>query len=361
MSFRRISQSVLSAAALTVAVGSMLTASLVATAEAQERVRWGVPIAFSANYKALGDALPWVAERLDKETGGKIKFEVFEPGKVVPGNEIFDAVSTGKVDAGYTWMGYEQGKVPASVLFGAVPFGLEPWEYMAWFYNAGGKELIQEVYTPHNIVPIFCGIVSPETAGWFRFELKTLDQIKGLKIRYAGLGGKILQKLGASVTVLPAAELQQALEKGVLDATEFSLPSVDEQIGFYKVAKFNYFPGWHQPFTAQYLYINKGAWDKLKPEYQALIDTTCMAAVTYSLAKAEAIQGATLKKYKDAGVTTVKLSPEILQELQKAAKEVMAEEAAKDPLFKKVMDSQVAFQEAYQPWKDLGYLPRDWK
>jgi TRAP-type mannitol/chloroaromatic compound transport system substrate-binding protein len=329
----------------------------VAAAEKGDRVRWSVPIAFSSSLIALGDTLPWVAQRLSEQTDGAIKFEVFEPGKVVPGNEIFDAVSSGKVDAGFTWMGYEQGKVPASVLFGAVPFGFTPLEYMAWFYHGGGKQLINEVFEPHKIVPIFCGIVSPETAGWFRFELKSLDQLKGLKIRFAGLGGKVMQKLGASVTVMPAGELQQALEKGVLDATEFSIPTADEQIGFYKVAKFNYFPGWHQPFTAQYLYVNKAAWDKLSPAYRALIDTTCTAGVNMSITKSEATQAAVLKRYADAGVTTTKLSDDILKELKKVSQEVLQEEAAKDPLFKKVWESQQAFEASYAKWRDLGYLP----
>lgn len=345
---------------LAVAAAAVATSSD-AYAQAKERVRWAVPIAFSSNLQALGDTLPWVAQRLDEITSGAVKFEVFEPGKVVPGNEIFDAVSTGKTDAGYTWIGYELGKVPASVLFGAVPFGMDPWEYMSWFYFGGGKDLAKEVWAPHNIVPVFCGIVSPETAGWFRFELKELDQLKGLKIRFAGLGGKVMQKMGASVTVMPAGELQQALEKGVLDATEFSIPSADEQIGFYKVAKFNYFPGWHQPFTAQALYVNKGAWEKISPQTQALIETTCMAGVTYSLSKSEALQGAVLKRYKDAGITTIKLSPDILASLKKATDEVLSEEAGKDALFKKVLESQQAFEAAYKPWQSLAYLPADQK
>lgn len=343
-------------AALTVAAG------VAAPAEAKsDRVRWSVPIAFGTNLPALGDTLPWVAETLEKTSDGKIKFQIFEPGKLVPGVEIFDAVSQGKVDAGYSWMGYEQGKVASSVLFGAVPFGLEPWEFMAWMYYGGGKALLEETYAPHNIKPIFCGIISPEAAGWFRFELTSLDQLKGLKIRAAGLGGKVLQKLGASVTVLPGGELFQALEKGVLDATEFSLPVVDEKLGFYKVAKFNYFPGWHQPYTAQYLYVKKAAWDDLAPAAQAQIETACTAGVTIALAKAEALQFDAIKKFEKEGVKAVKLNDEILKALQKASAEVVAEEAAKDPLFKKILDSQQTFAAGYQNWKSLGYLPRDWK
>lgn len=347
---------ILSTAAIALATG------LVSPAEAKnDRVRWSVPMAFGSNLTALGDTLPWVSEQLVKTSDGKIKFQIFEPGKLVPGIEIFDAVSAGKTDAGYSWMGYEQGKVASSVLFGAVPFGMEPWEFMAWMYNGGGNELLRETYAPHNVVPLFCGIIGPEAAGWFRNEITSIDQIKGLKIRAAGLGGKVLQKLGASVTVLPGGELFQALEKGVLDATEFSLPSVDDQLGFYKVAKYYYLPGWHQPYTAQYLYVKKAAWDDLAPSARAQIETACTAGVTISLAKAEALQGPTIKKFEKEGVKANRLSDEILHALKGASEEVIAEEAAKDPMFKKILDSQKAFQADYAVWKDLGYLPRDFK
>lgn len=214
------------------------------------------------------------------------------------------------------------------------------------------------MYKPHNIHPIFCGTISPEAAGWFRFEITSLDQIKGLKFRAAGLGGKIWQKLGASVTLLPGGELFQALEKGVLDGTEFSLPTVDEQLGFYKVAKFYYLPGWHQPSTSQYLYVNKKAWDGINKQTQALIETTCTAAVSMAMAKAEALQGPVLSKFEKEGVKLVRWSDEILAAFKKATDEVMAEEAAKDALFKKVYDSQVAFQTAHAPWRRYAFLPR---
>lgn len=356
MRFRRLGFSRSGALALTIVLVAAAIASS-ACAQAKEHVHWKVPIAFSSSLQALGDTLPWVTQRIGEISGGAIRLEVVEPGVIVPGNEIFGAVSTGKAEAGYTWIGYELATVPAAVLFGAVPFGMDPWEYMAWFYFGGGKELAKEVWSPHNIVPILCGLVGPETAGWFRFELTSLDQVKGLKIRFAGIGGKVMQKLGASVTMMPAGELRQALAKGVIDATEFSIPSADEQLGFYTVVKFNHFPGWHQPFTAQALYVNKDAWAKLTPPEQTLIETACMAGVTYSLSKGESLQGAVLKRYADAGVTTVKLSPPILAALRKASEEVLAEEAAKDALFKKVLESQRAFDATYRPWQALAYLP----
>jgi TRAP-type mannitol/chloroaromatic compound transport system substrate-binding protein len=347
----------LAAAALAGLIGFAWTG----TADAQDRVRWQVPIAFASTLTALGDTLPWVAEQVGKMSDGNIQFIVAEPGKVVPALGIFDAVSEGKLEAGYSWMGYEQGKIAASALFGARPFGLEPDEYAAWIYFGGGDELVKEVYAPHNIYPIFCGTISPEAAGWFKFKIENLDQVKGLKFRAAGLGGKVMEKVGASVTVLPGGELYQALERGVLDGTEFSLPTVDEQLGFYQVAKFYHLPGWHQPSTSQYLYVNVNAWDGLSDAQKAIIETACEAGVTHAIAKAEALQGPVLTKFREEhGVTAATLPDDVLQALQKASFEVMAEESAANEDFKRVYESQLAFQKQHQPWKELGYLPRDW-
>lgn len=330
-------------------------------AQAQENVRWGIPMAFGANLTALGDTMPWVSEQLKKVSGGTINLQVFEPGKLVPALGIFDAVSTGKVEAGYSFMGYEVGKVPVSAIFGALPFGMETPQFAAWIYYGGGDALLKEAYKAHNVYPIFCGSISPEAAGWFKKEIKTPEDLKGMKFRAAALGGKIYQKLGASVTMLPGGELFQALEKGVLDGTEFSLPTVDDQLGFQKIAKNYYLPGWHQPSTNQFLYVNTAAWAKLKPQTQAQIETTCTAGVIMSLAKAEALQGDILAKFEKEGVQLRQFGKPMLDAFAKASKEVLAEESAKDPMFKKVYDSMSAFQNKNRKWHNFGYLPRDYK
>ncbi len=161
--------------------------------------------------------------------------------------------------------------------------------------------------------------------------------------------------------MLPSGELFQALEKGVLDGTEFSLPTVDDQLGFYKVAEYYYMPGWHQPSTNQYLYVNLAAWNKLKPQTQAQIETTCTAAVTIALAKAEALQGAVLAKFEKEGVKARQFDKVMLAAFAKATREVMAEESANDAMVKKVYDSMTAFKEQNSKWHDYGYLPRDFK
>ncbi len=332
-----------------------------ATAQAQERVRWRVPSAFPSSLPALGDNMPWVAEQLSAASGDRIQMRTVEPGEMVPALELSEAVGQGQVVAGYNWLGYDQGRIPASPLFSAVPFGMEPWEYIAWWYRGDGRELAEDVYGAINVHPIFCGITGPETAGWFKKPIDKLEDINGLKIRFAGLGGRVMQDLGASVSMIPGGEIYQSLERGVIDASEFSLPVVDQRLGFAQVAPYNYFPGWHQTFTAFHLIVNKDEWAKLADADKALITMACTAGVTNNLAASEALQGEIIAGFPDIGVTATRLSPEILQQLKTASDKVMAEQVEADADFKRVYESQQAFSKNYQLWKELGYLPRDFK
>ena len=341
------------------AVAVLATGIAPSTVEAAEKIRWKVPVAFGTNLPALGDNIVYVADALKAASGGAVQFKVFEPGKLVPPFSITDAAKDKKIQAGYTWVGYDQGKIPASPLFAARPFGMEPWEFTAWWYEGGGQALGEEVYGQHGVHPVLCGIIGPETAGWFRNEIKSLDDLKGLKIRFAGLGGKVMQKVGASVTLLPGGEIFQALEKGAIDASEFSMPAIDQKLGFNKVVKYNYFPGWHQTYTAFHLVVNKQVWDGLEDSTKALINMACTAGTLRNLARGEAIQGEVIRGFADKGVTVGSFPEPLLRELQGIAKEVLEEEASKDALFKKVYDSQEAFVENYNHWKRLAYLPRD--
>ena len=322
-------------------------------------IHWRVPVAFGTNLPALGDNILIVAEMIEKATNQRIKLEVFEPGMIVPPFSITEGVKGKKIDAGYTWVGYDSGKIPATPLISAVPFGMEPWEFAAWYFEDEGKALAEGLYKPHNVHPVLCGLVSPETAGWFREPINTLEDFKGLKIRFAGLGGVVLQELGASVTLIPGGEIYQALENGAIDATEFSLPVVDQMLGFDRVAKYNYFPGWHQTFTSAHLVVNLDTWQALPASDQALIEMACTAGVIRNLARGEALQGEVMSGFKDKGVTPKKLPLEILKQLQAVTTKVLEKEAAKDEDFARIWASQKAFKAKYKIWKDHAYLPRD--
>jgi len=341
---------------------SGVMAATVATPEAKaEPIRWKMPIAFASKLPGLGSPSQYVAKQLKAASGGDVQVRVSEPGKLVPPFDILQAVSDGKVKAGYTWIGYDQGKVPAVPLFAAVPFGLKPWSFTAWYYYGPGHEMLQEVYANKgfNVHAQLCGIIGPETAGWYKEPIKSLDDYKGLNIRFAGLGGKVLEKLGASVTMMPGGDLFQALQTGTIDATEFSMPAIDQILGFNKVVNYNLFPGWHQQFTAQYMLINGNAWDAATDSQKALIETTCTAATTMALAEGEWKNGKVLQGFREKGVNADQIPRETLAKLQETTREVLEEEAEKDADFKRVYESQQKFQETYQVWDKRAYVPAD--
>lgn len=324
-------------------------------------LRWKMPVAFATKLPGLGSPAAWVADNLTTASDGNIKVRVYEPGKLVPAFDILQAVSDGKVSAGYTWIGYDQGKVPAVPLFAAVPFGMKPWSYIGWYYYGGGEEMLQEVYANKGfkVHAQLCGIIGPETAGWYRNKIETLEDYKGLKIRFAGLGGKVLEKLGASVTMLPGGELYQALEKGTIDATEFSMPAIDQILGFDQVVKYNLFPGWHQQFTAQYMLVNLDEWNKTTDAQKALIDASCTAATTLALAEGEAKNGKVLAGFQAEGVHADQIPRDVLEKLKDVTHEVLEEEASKDADFKRVYESQLDFMKDYKVWGERAYLPAD--
>jgi len=323
-----------------------------------EQVRWRATSSFTSNLPIIGQPPQRIADELATMSGGAFQMKVFDPGEIVPALEITESVKEGKIQAGFQWVGYDQGRIPASTLISAVPFGMEPVEFSAWWYYGGGRELGEALYESHNVMPILCGLTSPETAGWFREPIESLDDLVGLKIRFAGLGGKVLQRIGASVTMIPAGEIFQALEKGAIDATEFSMPVVDQLLGFSRVAKYNYFPGWHQTFSSAHLQVNLDEWNGLRADTQTMVRVACRAAAMLAISESEFLQGAVMRDFEKQGVTAGVLPTQILEELRAVTKEVLDEEAARDEHFARILKSQREFSATYRYWKTKGYLPR---
>ncbi|WP_282169287.1 TRAP transporter substrate-binding protein [Ruegeria atlantica] len=339
-----------------------VAASLMAApAVAADKLLLKTPIAFSTELPGLGSPIPRVAEQLDLMSGGTLKMKVYEPGKLVPPFEILDAVSTGKINSGYTTAGYWAGKIPAAPLFSAVPFGPEAGEYMAWLYYGNGMSLYQEMYDQagYNVHVIPCAVIAPETSGWFATEINTPEDLSGLKMRFFGLGGKVMQKLGVATSLLPGGDIFPALEKGAIDATEFSMPAIDARLGFHKLVKFNYFPGWHQQATVFELMINKDVWNETSEQHKAIIENACKASMADSFAEGEAIQHAALiDNVENNGVTIKQWSPEMLDTFRATWDEVAAEEAANDAFFAKVLSDMNEFRDGYVLWKTNAFLPR---
>jgi TRAP-type mannitol/chloroaromatic compound transport system substrate-binding protein len=204
--------------------------------------------------------------------------------------ETFDAVSYGALDAAWSSPGFWSGKVPALQIFAAIPFGPDSPEYLAWYYNGGGQEIFEQIYHKNNIHSIICGISPPEASGWFKNEIKSLEDLKGIRMRFFGLGARVMSKFGVSTQLLATGDIFPALELGVIDATEFSMPAVDLKLGFNKIAKHYYFPGWHQQSTFFELMINLDKWQSLSDQQQAQINTTCGDNIRFAIAQGEALQ-----------------------------------------------------------------------
>ena len=345
-----------------VAIAAVMGATLGTTAMAgDKKVLLKIPVAFPTHLLGLGTPAPKLAKAI-MGMSDTIKVKVYEPKKLIAPFEILGAVSSGKVNAGYATAGYWKGKIPAAPIFSAVPFGPEAPEFVAWLYYGNGMKLYQEMYDTHgfNVKVIPTAIISPETSGWFKKEIKSVDDLKGLKMRFFGFGADVMQKLGVSTTLLPGGEIFPALEKGAIDATEFSMPVIDQRLGLYKIAKYNYFPGWHQQATLFELLINKDVWNKMSKRQQSIIEYACKATLLDSLAEGEASQFEPMKvNVEKHGVIMKTWSPEMLATFKSKWDEVASEQKEKDPFFAKVWADLSKFRSGYAVWKEKAFLPME--
>jgi len=322
-------------------------------ANAQERVRWKMQSAFGSSLPHLGPSGVRFSKDIERMSGGKFEVKFYEPGALIPPLECFDAVSKGSIESCWTTPGYHTGKYPALAFFTTVPFGPGFGEFLAWKWFGGGNELRAEIYAKHNLIAVDCFCIGPETSGWFRNEIKSIEELKGLKMRFFGLGAQVMQKLGVSTQLLAAADIYQALERGVIDATEFSMPTMDLKLGFHQIAKFNYFPGWHQLVSCSEFLMNKKEWDALPDHYKAMIEVAGKAQVAHTYAETEAMQFDVMAEMHDKYKVQVKRwSDEDLAAFEKAWLEVIRDESAKDETFKKVADHYLAFRKKYAVWGD---------
>lgn len=322
----------------------------------QAQSRWKLHSAYGQNVPVVGHTAHDLADTITLLSDGKVRVKAFEPGALVTGTSYYEAVSKGAVDAAFGNAAYSIGKNSAFSFFAAVPFGPQTGEYLAWMRHGGGLALAEELYARDNIKFLLCGIVPPESSGWFRKEIKSLEDLKGLKMRFLGLGAKVVEKLGVSTQLLAGGDIYPALEIGTLDATEFSMPAVDRSLGFHQIAKHNYFPGWHQQSTIQELLINMNAWNKLGAKEKTIVETACLAQTTKMIAEGEALQFQAMAANKENGVTNHRWPADILAAFESKWTEVIAEEINKNPDSKKIWESYKAFRESYSLWGDYGYL-----
>lgn len=344
---------------LTLAAIVALGISTTSASANEKKVLLKVPVAFSTSLIGLGTPVLSFKEGLES-ISSTMKVKIYEPKKLVAPFEILDAVSSGKVNAGWAISGYWKSKMPEAAIFSAVPFGPEAPEFISWLYEGNGLKLYQKMYDDgkFNVHVVPCSISAPETAGWYKNEIKTKEDLKGLKIRFYGLGGEVMNKLGSSVSLIPGGEIFSALEKGVIDATEFSSPVVDQLLGFHKIAKYNYFPGWHQQATIFELLVNKNTWNDMSKQQRSAVEMTCKANIVTSLAESEAAQGPAIKRnVKERGVIVKKWSPEMLNEFRTAWGEALVD-LRKNKKFDAVWSDLENFRKDYAYWNENGFLPR---
>jgi TRAP-type mannitol/chloroaromatic compound transport system substrate-binding protein len=325
-------------------------------AAAAEPIVLDVASTFPGSMPVLGEVSRGLPDKVGRASGGELVLKFHEPGKLVPGAETVNAVSRGDVAAAWAGAGWFADKDSAFNMFSSVPFGPGIGEYLAWLYRGGGLETARAMFAQHNVYNIPCGLIPPEASGWFRKEIKSVEDLRGLKMRFFGLGAKVMQKFGVETKQLPPGEILQALRSGALDATEFSLPAMDQPLGFHTVAKHYYFPGWHQQATLFDLYINKKVWDGLPERHKAIIEIACGDAMREMIADGEAKQWKAMKEMQAEGVVLKRWPAEILVAFEDAWKEVVAEESAKNPNFRRLHESFSQFRDNYAIWRNFNLL-----
>jgi TRAP-type mannitol/chloroaromatic compound transport system substrate-binding protein len=323
----------------------------------QPKVNWKLQSAFGSSLTHLGPAAVRFVKDVEDMTDGNFVIKFHEPGALVPVLECFDAASKGSVDACWSPAGNYAGKYAALSFFTSVPFGPGFGEFMAWKKFGNGDKLRDEIYAKHGLIAFDALAIGPETSGWFRREIKSLDQVKGMKMRFFGLGAKVMQKMGVSTQMLAASDIFPALERGVIDATEFSMPAMDIKLGFHQVAKFNYFPGWHQQTSITEFMMNKKVFDALPKSYKKVIEVAAGHQLAYTFAETEATQFGVMAEMRDKHKVQVKRWKDSeLAAFEKAWLEVVAEESAKDPLFKRIADDYLGFRKNYALWGEAQFV-----
>lgn len=304
----------------------------------------------------LADSAKMMDESLRAMSGGDVGMKLYGSGELIPAGEILESVSSGAVPAGWSFLGQWGGKVPVAQI-AATPFGAGPDALAAWLHVGGGLDIIQKGFDDLNVKVLACHVTNPEPGGWFNKEIKSTSDFNGLKMRMAGVGARVLNEYGASAQYLPASEIYLALERGRIDATEFSLPIIDKDLGFNEIAKYYYYPGWHQPGSVDVLLINMDVWKGMSSSEQAMYDAACQKSLAWTLQYAPAAQTPQIEKF-EAGGTIVKTFPEsVLTDLRKTTEKVLEEEAKKDALYGEAYRSMKAFVASSGRWTRLQTLP----
>ncbi|PGH53522.1 ABC transporter substrate-binding protein [Azospirillum palustre] len=321
-----------------------------AIAQSAPEIKWRCASSFPKSLDTIYGGAEFVAKRVAELTDGKFQIRVFAAGEIVPALQVLDAVKDGTIECGHTVSYYYVGKDPTFAFDAAMPFGLNARQQNAWMTHGGGKELMAEFFAGHNLVAIGAGNTGTQMGGWFRKEIKTVEDLKGLKFRIGGYAGTIMAKLGVVPQQIGGGDIYPALEKGTIDGAEFVGPYDDEKLGFQKVAKYYYYPGWWEGGPQVSMLFGKEKFESLPPTYKAALQAACADATLDMLGKYD-VQNMTALKRLVAGGTQLRPFPnEVMQACYQAAIEVYEDEAAKNEKFRKVYDAWKKFREEEYLW-----------
>lgn len=337
--------------------GAGLAASAVAmpaVAQGAPAIKWRMASSFPKSLDTIYGGGEVIAKRVAEATGGKFQIQVFAAGELVPGPGVLDAVKDATVECGHTASYYFYGKDPTFCIDAAVPFGMTSRQIDAWIRHGNGGKLLTDFFAKSNIYPIPCGNTGGQMGGWYRKEIKSVADLKGLKMRIAGMAGAVLAKLGVVAQQLSGADIYPALEKGTIDATEWVGPFDDQKLGFNKVAKYYYYPAWWEGSTQVTMYINIKEWEKLPKEYQAILKDACAEAHMDMIAKYDARNPIALNEMIATGTQLRQFPKDVMEASYKAAQEVYEEIMAKNPEFKKIYTDYAQFRDHQNAWHRLA-------
>jgi len=337
-------------------VAGAATVAAPAIAQSMPEVKWRMTTSWPKSLDTLHGGAEMMAKAVGEATDGKFQIQTFAAGEIVPGLQVLDAVQSATVEMGHTAPYYYFGKDATFTFGSSVPFGPNMRINQAWYVLGGGREILNEFCKSYNVTTLLAGNTGCQMGGWFRKEINTVEDLQGLKFRIGGFAGRVLQKLGCVPQQLAGGDIYPALEKGTIDAAEWVGPYDDEKLGFYKIAKYYYYPGWWEGGTANHLMINSGKWNELPKSYQAIVRAAAGFANVEQQGRYDARNPAALRRLLAGGTQLRPFTPAIMEASYKAANEVYAETSAKNAPFKKTWDDIVAFRsEEYFWWQVAEY------
>lgn len=341
------------------AAGALATVSAPAVAQALPAVSWRLTSSFPKSLETIFGGAEILSRRVRALTGGKFDIRVYAAGEIVPGLQALDAAQQATVEVAHTCSYYYVGKDKTFGFGTAVPFGMNARQTNAWIYYGGGQQLLDEFYAGYNVRSFLAGNSGTQMGGWWRKEVKTVADLKGVKFRIGGLAGAVISQLGVVPQQIAAGDIYPALEKGAIDAAEWIGPHDDEKLGFHKVAPYYYYPGFWEHGPAIHFFVNQAAWAKLPKEYQEAFAVAAYEANVLSLAEYDHKNPLALSRLLAQGVKVRAFSDEILAAGYQAAMALYADESAKNPAFKKIHDAYDAYRKTQNAWFSLAETRMD--